>query len=326
MNIQKDIDLLICYYGTADFTGSGIMRFTFSPEKNKFKIQQDIKIGGKINFVLETNDKVFVPVKTQTSNLKIYQKQSQGIVEEKTIPTEHFYSYGVMKNNDYGYFSSYVSGVDSIINVKQEKEYDIHYQSVNNDSKSHYIGMLDNGSIYALDNVNNKVIIYQDDKSQWKVYSSMDVGVGAPRLMPLHPSKRLAYLLMERSNQIVVLKYTDTFAEIQRMNVPGVVDNQDFCGGIAVNKDGTYLCVTIRGQDAIALFKIQDTGNISYIHSVPCGKMPRDIIIKDNYVFITCTNSNKIEVMQIRDSVLHMISSVLPVNMPITFASQNFNV
>lgn len=176
-------------------------------------------------------------VKEATGNqtgIKVFSLEDDKLSETRFLNTEYFYSYGVMKNKDYGYFSSFSSGADAIIDFNKDSEIDtIEYEG----GKSHYINFLDDG--------NDRLYVYKDSNKELEFEKNIRFGNESPRLMPLHPNGKRAYLLMQRTNQIVVFD-TEGFDELQRIDIPGATIDVDFCGGIFVDKSGTYVCATIR--------------------------------------------------------------------------------
>ncbi|MDQ0363059.1 lactonase family protein [Breznakia pachnodae] len=319
MNQDKSIEMMICYYGKEGYSKSGIMYCRYQPELQTFEIIDDARVGGKINFILWNKEQVLVPVADgNQTGIKVFSLENDKLNESRFLNTEYFYSYGVMKNKDYGYFSSFSSGVDAIIDFHKDSEIDtIEYEG----GKSHYINLLNDGRIYALDNGNDMLYVYQDNNKELEIEKKISFGNESPRLMPLHPNGKRAYLLMQRTNQIVVFD-TEDFDELQRIDIPGATIDVDFCGGIFVDKSGTYVCATIRVKNEIALFKIDKNGLLIYLDSQACGEMPRDLTSEQEYMFITCSYSNRIEVMKIENDKLVKLDTYLEIDQPITFANK----
>jgi len=319
MDQNKSIEMMVCYYGKEGFYESGILYYKFHPTTQTFEIMDDVCVGGKINFIIWNNDQIFAPVESDTqTGIKIFTLNASKLQEKHFMNTEYFYSYGVMKTSDYGYFASFSSGVDAIIDFHKDSEIEIkEYEN----GKSHFINLLEDERVYALDNGNDKLYVYHDSNKKLVVEKEIEFDKESPRLMPLHPFRKCAYLLMQRTNQIVVFD-SETFEELQRIQVPDAQLDIDFCGGITVDDTGTYVSVTIRIRNEIALFKVDDNGMLTYLDSQSCGAMPRDIVCEQEHLFITCSYENKIEVMKIVDDKLVKISSFLDIDQPITFANK----
>lgn len=319
---KRELHFLVCHYGEKQPFDSGIMCISFLTDTNTFLVRQEINVDGKINFILSDSKKIYAPVQDKNrTGILIYEWLDDKFMELGFIDTTYFYSYGVIRNGK-GYFASFASGADGVVDLQEKKEKGIFKHNGGHSGRSHYINFLNNDCLYSVENELNKVYLLAEEKEELKVAGSIDFHQDNPRLMPLHPKAPFAYLLTERSNRIFVYQIKESsFIEIQNIKVPGAEVDKDSCGGIAVNETGTHLCISIRGKDEIVLYKIMDDGRLMYLDAVACGKIPRDIMIQDEYVFVTCTKSNQIEVYQITDNRLKCLDTVLSVHSPITFSA-----
>ena len=240
MALKDRIEMMICYYGCEKDNHSGIAYAQFIPEKNQFEIISKIEMEGKINFAIWHKNQLFVPIAQDYQNrIYLYEFDNQKFHQVEYFDTTYFYSYGVLINNHYGYFASFASGENAIIDFNRKSELDIkHYKN----GRSHYINRLKKGQVYAIDNANNKLLIYDDEHQKLLTKKTIEFLDEGPRLMPSHPSGKLGYLLMERTNRIIVFDFDD-FTELQRIDVPNTTIDVDFCGGITVDEKGCFLCV-----------------------------------------------------------------------------------
>ncbi|MEY8354578.1 beta-propeller fold lactonase family protein [Lachnospiraceae bacterium 54-53] len=318
---KTDIDFLVCHYGEHAPFDSGIMYVSFSVNTNTFLVRQEIKVDGKINFILSDKGKIYAPVQQRNrTGILVYEWMAGRLEEKDFIDTGLFYSYGVIRSGR-GYFASFSSGADGVVDLREKKEKEVFKHDRGLSGRSHYINFLSSGYLYSVENELNKVYILAEEKERLKVVDSIDFNEDNPRLMPLHPKAPFAYLLTERSNRIIVYHAEQSrLSEIQNIKVPGAEVDKDFCGGIAVNGTGTCLCISIRGKNEIVLYKIMDDGRLMFLDAAACGKMPRDLLIKDEYVFVTCTDSDQIEVFKISGGQLKDLDTALAVRSPITFS------
>lgn len=319
MALKDRIEMMICYYGCEKDNHSGIAYAQFIPEKNQFEIISKIEMEGKINFAIWHKNQLFVPIAQDYQNrIYLYEFDNQKFHQVEYFDTTYFYSYGVLINNHYGYFASFASGENAIIDFNRKSELDIkHYKN----GRSHYINRLKKGQVYAIDNANNKLLIYDDEHQKLLTKKTIEFLDEGPRLMPSHPSGKLGYLLMERTNRIIVFDFDD-FTELQRIDVPNTTIDVDFCGGITVDEKGCFLCVTVRHKNEIVLFGMDENGLLIYLDSQACAEMPRDLLSENNYVFVTCTTANRIEVFEVVDNKLNRVNSTLELNQPVTFVNK----
>lgn len=313
------IEMMICYYGANQAEHSGIVYCQFIPETKQFTIVSKIEIAGKVNFGIWNQQQLVVPSTYQEKNqINILKFKAHHYHFVDCFDTSYFYSYGALVNQDYGYFASFSSGENAIIDLKSRIELDVIHSK---NGRSHYINFLKNGQIVAIDNSKNRLSFYQDHHHHLTLKQTTQYDNDGPRLMAIHPNGKIGYLLMESSNQIAVINLA-TYAEIQRVIVPNATINIDYCGGIAVDYLGKTLCVTVRHQNKIILFSIDENGLLIFEDSHSTGEMPRDLFSEQQYYFVTCTDANLIEVFEVVNLKFKKVDAVLKLKQPVTFINK----
>ena len=294
--------LYITAYGSNGFD-KGIHELSFDGKLNKEKY---FPLKGKCNLVLEYNEYLVISVKYENGNkLEIYNQDFECLQQYES---PYFYSYGHIKNNKC-YLASYENGVDSVFDLENECfiSHNIHSKE-GLKAKSHYIRCLDN-QIIGIENGLQQFILYKNDQLEIeKVIEYPPINI---RLLSFHPNKKYAYMNTEFSNEIIVLD-TNDFSILNRVQM---VDYDGwYSGGNAISKDGKYVCSSIRGEDMIYVFETNED-TLHLVKKFKCGRIPRDIVFIDDYLFVSCTNENCVEVY---DSKFNKID-YLEINQPITF-------
>lgn len=138
---------------------------------------------------------------------------------------------------------------------------------------------------------------YFDENSQaWasKTAVKLDAGDG-PRHLAFHPYRNFAYLINEISNTLVVLEQdllTGQLSVKQRLNTldPNWTKHSQ-AAAIRLSDDGQYIYVANRGENSIAVFKIDQLGEAKHIQSISTGgNWPRDFNFSENQDYILVGN------------------------------------
>lgn len=175
----------------------------------------------------------------------------------------------------------------------RQKEAHAHSVCLTPDEK--YLCVCDLGTdqmvVYEVDQENKTLV----DKSAWTV--TFPSGSG-PRHMVFHPSGDYAYVFTELFVEVYVLTYhkKDGFKIIQKeyslpeeLRDKKTIDNTG--AAIRITREGKYLYTSVRGEDVITVFDVQENGHIERRCSVACeGKHPRDFIMSKDETLLLCAN------------------------------------
>lgn len=126
---------------------------------------------------------------------------------------------------------------------------------------------------------------------------SLKPGSG-PRHFALHPDGRHAYVVSEMASTVTVFDYNAAkgfFNETQTVStLPPDFKDSNSGAEIAVHPSGKFVYTSNRGQDSIALFRVEAaTGHLTLVETVPTqGKTPRFFGIDPSGRWLVAANQN----------------------------------
>lgn len=175
-----------------------------------------------------------------------------------------------------------------VLNPMRQEKAHAHFVCLTPDEK--FLCVCDLGldllAIYQVDYDNNNLLKREDLNIQFPL------GCG-PRHMVFHPNGKYTYVLTELSSEVFVLEYDKDsgFNIIQSQSTLMNSDSESYAAAIRISNDGKYLYTSNRGDDSIAIFKINEDGTVSLNSIVSThGKHPRDFILYDNDQMLLCAN------------------------------------
>lgn len=117
-----------------------------------------------------------------------------------------------------------------------------------------------------------------------------------PRHLAFHPGGPFAYVMTEFSSEVIALAYDQdngSFTELQYIRTinPSFRENNQG-SAIHISRDGRFLYTANRGENSIAVFKIEPTsGMLEWIDRTPTeGHWPRDFSLDPTEKFLICAN------------------------------------
>lgn len=116
-----------------------------------------------------------------------------------------------------------------------------------------------------------------------------------PRHMTFSPNGKFAYVACELNNEVLTLSYEDeTLTIIDRTQTlsPDFQSGTNYPSAIRINKNGTRLYVSNRGEDTIAVFKVNpESGRIVRLENYSVrGWFPRDFILTEDEKYLIAVN------------------------------------
>jgi len=130
-----------------------------------------------------------------------------------------------------------------------------------------------------------------------------------PRHLAFHGSGRYAYVLNELSDTIAACSYDPAEGRLTPgTTIPVRTDDAspdivNYPGAIRVSADDRFVYTSNRGDDAIAVFGVEDSGaTLRPLDSVPCGgAWPRDIVLSPDGGLLFAANqlSDSVAVFQV---------------------------
>ena len=313
-SFMKKNNLFVTCYGNREGEEKGLIKYAIQEQSKSF-----YPIMGKANCCIETANYLYIPVKNSMGNcIQVIDKETLILI--RTISVKYFYSYGFITNdNKYLYLASFEDGVDTILNLQNDREYSFYHCEQGIKGRSHYIGITtDNLHMFSIDNALQKIYVYKNLYPPLEIEKVITFGDENIRLISYSSYSDHFYMNTEKTNAIYILKYiNESFEIVNKVSLLSTT-NTDFSGGNAISSDGKFLCITIRGKNLIQCYEIHKDGSLSFYDELQCGKMPRDICFIENDFYVTCTNDNRIEAYHIDKKIQKLYD--IEISAPITFA------
>ncbi len=169
---------------------------------------------------------------------------------------------------------------------RQEKPH-VHYAGLTPDEK--YLAAVDLGT--------DSLTTYEvsTDGKLTKVHLLPLKAGSGPRHLTFHPNGMLAYLMTEFSSEVIVLRYHPNnghFTEEQYIStLPADFSENNQGSAIHISADGRFVYAGNRGHNSIAVFRVEETGELSFLeHTSTEGDWPRDFAIDPSGNYIVASN------------------------------------
>jgi len=171
-----------------------------------------------------------------------------------------------------------------------------HAHSINLDRRNRYA--------FAADLGIDKVMIYTFDDKKGKLkpnagqpFFQTNAGAG-PRHFAFHPNGKFAFVINELDSTVTSLDYDSKIGKLNEIQTVSTLA-PDFkgvsaCADIHVSPSGRFLYGSNRGEDSIAVFRIdENSGKIEHIENTPTGgKRPRNFVIDPTGNFLLAANQD----------------------------------
>ncbi|MGP1906951.1 lactonase family protein [Metabacillus sp. JX24] len=162
---------------------------------------------------------------------------------------------------------------------------------------AHYAGFTpEEKYVAAIDLGTDKLYTYElNDGELYEVHSLHLKRGSGPRHLTFHPNGKIAYLLTELSNEVVVLDFKEdgSFTELQYIStLPEDFTENSQGSAIHISSDGQFVYAGNRGHDSIAVFKTDsDTGKLTFVERTSTeGNWPRDFALDPTENFLIASN------------------------------------
>ena len=184
---------------------------------------------------------------------------------------------------------------------------------------------------FAADLGLDKILIYQLDLAAGKLipndrpWTLITPGAG-PRHFAFTPNGEYAYLINELDSTITAFTYDTSEGNLDQIQtvptLPSDFENISHCADIHVSPSGKFVYGSNRGHDSLVIFKIEDTGHLSYVdHQSTLGQNPRNFAIDHTGTFLLAANqsTNNIITFKIdqRTGKLTSTGNIVEVPMPV---------
>ncbi|PLR69223.1 lactonase family protein [Bacillus sp. UMB0893] len=163
---------------------------------------------------------------------------------------------------------------------------------------AHYAGFTpDQKYVAAIDLGTDKLYTYKLNNGELNEIHSLHLHAGSgPRHLTFHPNGKVAYVMTELSNEVVVLDYNEedgSFTEKQYIStIPDDFTENNQGSAIHISSDGRFVYAANRGHDSIAIFSVnQDNGELTFVDRTSTeGNWPRDFVLDPTETFLIATN------------------------------------
>jgi 6-phosphogluconolactonase len=149
----------------------------------------------------------------------------------------------------------------------------------------------------------DKVMIYRFDAEAGRLapnphqpWISVKPGAG-PRQLVFHPTGQFAFLINELNSTMTAYRYdaeSGSLAELNTLStLPEGFSGQSTCAEVQIAPSGKFLYGSNRGHDSIAIFAIDEQGQIRVVgHESTRGKIPRNFEISPSGEFLAAANQD----------------------------------
>jgi 6-phosphogluconolactonase len=179
----------------------------------------------------------------------------------------------------------------------------------------------------------DKIFIYRFDAKDGSLTPndppSVSVTPGAgPRHFDFDPSGRFVYVMTEMASAVAVFAWDSsrgTLTEVQTISsLPEGFTGKNTAAEIRVHPSGRFLYCTNRGDDSIAVFKVNPVdGRLTFVERVPTqGKLPRnfDFDPTGHWLLVANYDSNNVVLFKIDLHTGKLTQHGVPVSTPDPFA------
>ncbi|KAB7664868.1 lactonase family protein [Bacillus sp. B1-b2] len=162
----------------------------------------------------------------------------------------------------------------------------------------HFSGFTPNDQFaVSVDLGTDRVDTYKLSDGVLEEVSSLSVKPGSgPRHITFHPNGKIAYVMTELSNEVIVLSFnseTGSFQELQYISTLPIDFTENSQGSaIHVSSDGKFVYAGNRGHNTITSFSAnEETGQLTFLeHTSTEGNWPRDFVLDPSEQFIVASN------------------------------------
>lgn len=184
--------------------------------------------------------------------------------------------------------------------INPDRQQEPHAHSINIDPSNRFAFCADLGL--------DQVIIYDLDLEGGKLknHGAAAVTAGAgPRHLAMRPKGGRAYVINEISNTITVFDWDQAAGALRQIQeistVPGDFSGSSHTADIHITPDGRYLYGSNRGHDSIAMYSIDDRGQLTALGHQQVPANPRNFALSPDgaYLYSGGQNDNTIPVFRV---------------------------
>jgi 6-phosphogluconolactonase len=174
---------------------------------------------------------------------------------------------------------------------------------------------------------------YDSERQEWAGHTAVSLAAGAgPRHLTFHPSGTTAFVINELDSTLTRFSYEGRGTLQKKETVstlPPSFEGESLGAEVAVSPDGRFVYASNRGDDSIAIFKLDDdTGELMSAGYVSTrGRNPRHFALTPDGEWLLAANQDTDTVVLFRiekDTGLPIFSgTVVPVGKPVCIRIRN---
>lgn len=302
--------------GYTKHDSKGIYELTFSGNEENARLtdaKNIIQVSGPTYF-RKDNNLIFAINKpnNQEGGINVYQEKN-GTYEETDsflTPGSSPAYVGINREKHLLYTANYHTGIISVFSYNDAGKLtllatDTHEAETlgprpeQDSAHPHFFDETPAGNLVCCDLGNDTVEFYhltKDNKLEKLATYHNEAGFGT-RHITFSKDGNYFYVAGELSSKVNVVKFDEknwTFENIATYStVPADWDQHNGAAAIRISKDGKFVYVTNRGNDSIAVFKVQDDHKLALAQRVSVfGEFPRDFNWDESERYVVATNQN----------------------------------
>ncbi len=170
----------------------------------------------------------------------------------------------------------------------------------------------DNRFVIIADLGIDQLVMYKFDSSTGKLslHASVNASPGAgPRHLAFHPNEKWLYAANELDSTVTLYEYEAVNGTLlEKQNIPTIPSDapENIVADIHLDTSGKRLYVSNRGYNSIAVYDLNDDGNLTLVSIPACGgNWPRNFALapQGNFMLVANQYSNEVSVLPILDGV-----------------------
>ena len=304
----QNISLFVGTY--TDDTSNGIYHYNFNSKTGEISNQQlAAKIINPSYLAYAANRKFLYAVSevdnfnnSKSGSVTSFSLNNNGslqFINKMSSNGAHPCHISLNKKGTKAVISNYTGGTISIHNIEKTGEINPAYQVINHNTstkKSHtHSAQFFKNELFVSDLGLDYLAHYENSETTFLLKNNYLISDKAgPRHFEIAENGNFVYVINELNSTITVLKKgNEKYNEIQNIStLEKKFNGESFCADIHLSKNEKYLYASNRGENSIAVFKIdRKKGTVQKIQTISTkGTWPRNFCIAPNGKFLLVAN------------------------------------
>ncbi len=318
---SQNIPLYVGTYTDSDSGSEGIYRYDFNLKTGELSHKKLVAEAVNPSFITFSSDKKFLYSVGEVDNFEgtksgfvnSYAVSKDGMLQLiNKVSSNGAHPCHIQLNSDNSKVavSNYTGGTISVYSVLKNGEISpakqvLDHNNATQQSHAHSAQFFKN-DLFIADLGRDFLAQYVESGNNYllKKNYSMEPKAG-PRHFEISEKGKFIYVINELNSTISVLKQQkDSYVIVQNLSTMDAnFEGKSFCADIHLSKDGQFLYGSNRGENSIAIFKInKKSGEIHKIQTISTnGDWPRNFTLSPNgnYLLVANQRSNNISVFSI---------------------------